>query len=106
MAAALGTHSATELVLMHRVTTLEQVVDQLLSLFTVPPHAIRAWQAQVAMSSNAAIPAAATTAAAAAPGFAGSFDALATRQLYEQWAGEAAARGRDDVRLSPKPGKD
>jgi hypothetical protein len=101
VAAALGTHSTTELVLMHRVTTLEQVVDQLLSLFTVPR-----WQAQVAMSSNAAIPAAATTAAAAAPGFAGSFDALATRQLYEQWAGEAAARGRDDVRLSPKPGKD
>tara|TARA_B100001142_G_scaffold150380_1_gene151153 strand:- start:770 stop:1057 length:288 start_codon:yes stop_codon:yes gene_type:complete len=36
VAAALGTHSATELVLMHRVTTLEQVVDQLLSLFYRP----------------------------------------------------------------------
>ena len=56
--------------------------------------------------------AAATAAATGAHGT-GSFDAPATRQLYEPWAGEAAVQGRDDGRgdaardaRGPKPGKD
>ena len=91
---------------MHRVTTLEQVVDQLLSLFYRPA----ARDSRVASSGGDVVERGDSGGCDDGGGggsrIRGSFDALATRQLYEQWAGEAAARGRDDVRLSPKPGKD